>query len=598
MNLNSQKNDLILLILEYLYNSNLINSYIALENETSLSLFNYNKELSFLRKLILDGKWEKCENFLTPLKVQNNFDFKEAILSIKMQKFLEATENEVNIDQSDLEKQLNEIKLYCSKETFSQILKLLDSNSIKDNEKYKNWTTISGRLECFEKIRKLMNVIYPINNINEKKLKNNLLEKTLSKIAGSGKDLVQGMSNYISQSNIRAEVKEDNSKQQIKINQQKNKISAKPVSSSKIEIESKNKQPANSKILEPVIPPLSITAPIQNSNYNLFSYDPTSFYLGALLVDPQPIRASSFNPKGDHLVIGTNSRSLKIYDMSALASIFSSNNKKNNQEPSPSLPLLFEKANHHQGSIYTLDWSKTGKLIASGSNDKIIKIIVSPEINSTNILELQIPGHKGTVRSVMFLPEDEHTLLSGGTVDTNIFIWDTETGKQKGSLLGHSSDIHSIKSSIINSSNLIASCEKENIINFWDIRNNQIQNSLHLKKHSNINDISFTSSFVVAAHSDGFVSVVDYSNNEIIKEIKVSDKAEIRSVNISGDGKYILCGGFDHKMKIYDICNDFNQVKTMEHEDRVVSCKWHPDLPIIVSTSADKTARLWIPKIL
>ena len=51
-------------------------------------------------------------------------------------------------------------------------------------------------------------------------------------------------------------------------------------------------------------------------------------------------------------------------------------------------------------------------------------------------------------------------------------------------------------------------------------------------------------------------------------------------------------------MKIYDICNDFNQVKTMEHEDRVVSCKWHPDLPIIVSTSADKTARLWIPKIL
>ena len=29
----------------------------------------------------------------------------------------------------------------------------------------------------------------------------------------------------------------------------------------------------------------------------------------------------------------------------------------------------------HQGSIYTLDWSLSGKLMASGSNDKMIKLI-------------------------------------------------------------------------------------------------------------------------------------------------------------------------------------------------------------------------------
>ena len=34
----------------------------------------------------------------------------------------------------------------------------------------------------------------------------------------------------------------------------------------------------------------------------------------------------------------------------------------------------------------------------------------------------------------------------------------------------------------------------------------------------------------------------------------------------------------------------------LEHTDRVVSCIWHPEIPLIVSTSADKTARVWIPQ--
>ena len=36
--------------------------------------------------------------------------------------------------------------------------------------------------------------------------------------------------------------------------------------------------------------------------------------------------------------------------------------------------MIFEKSNHHQGSIYTLDWSLSGKFIVSGSNDKSINL--------------------------------------------------------------------------------------------------------------------------------------------------------------------------------------------------------------------------------
>ena len=597
MNSNCWKTELILLIEEYLYNANLIQSYLTIEKETSVSLFSYNKELSFIRKLIIDGLWDECIKFLKPLQYQNNFDIKEAMYQLKLEKFIESMENENNYDQNDFEKQLSEIKVLCSKETFASIIKMLQPKSFKDNKEYKNWTPLSGRHNCFMKIRELLNGIFPMKD-SEIKIKNNILEKTLLKLCGEEKvnqgEMFKQINHFlINKQNAFIQKEEKETKKSTnKTNtssQIKNKEPLRPISKTK---QSTN---INNNILEPSIPPLTITAINPPSNISSDPYDPSSFYLGALLVDPQAIRTSCFNPKGDHIAIGTNSRTLKIYDLSPITKLFSSNSNST-KIVSPSLPLLFEKENHHQGSIYTLDWSNDGELIASGSNDKIIKIIVSPDTNSTNILEMVITGHKGTLRSVLFNPEDKGTLFSGGTIDTNIFLWDTESGKQKGSLIGHSSDIHSIKSCLIPSVHLIGSCEKNNIVNFWDIRSNQIQNTITLKKHSSANDLSFSTSLVAVAHTDGYISIIDYLTKAVIKEIKVSD-SEVRSVNFSQNGKYLLCGGFDHKIRIYDVCNDFNQIKVLDHEDRVVSCKWHHQLPIISSTSADKTARVWIPKI-
>ena len=73
------KNDAILLIMDFLYSQDLIDSIIAMEKETKLSISSYNKELSFLRKLIIEGNWEESENFLLPLKSNSNFQYNSAI---------------------------------------------------------------------------------------------------------------------------------------------------------------------------------------------------------------------------------------------------------------------------------------------------------------------------------------------------------------------------------------------------------------------------------------------------------------------------------------------------------------------------------------
>ena len=50
-------------------------------------------------------------------------------------------------------------------------------------------------------------------------------------------------------------------------------------------------------------------------------------------------------------------------------------------QASNEIPILYERKNHHLGSIYCIDWSRTGRLIATGSNDKTVKIMQVPDLN-------------------------------------------------------------------------------------------------------------------------------------------------------------------------------------------------------------------------
>ena len=341
------------------------------------------------------------------------------------------------------------------------------------------------------------------------------------------------------------------------------------------------------------------------TKYN--KYDISSYDLSEIIEDSHPIRTSCFSPKGDCLAIGTNSRSLKIYSLIHVLNDFKKYIKITTKTK---MPLIFEQKNHHLGSIYCLDWSVSGRLLASGSNDKNIKLMVVPELSeSTNskkndedddILELPIEGHNGTVRSICFDPSSDLTLLTSGDSDKNIKMWDTENGSSKGELVGHTNDVTSIKWS--NDGNYFGSGSVDKTIKLWDLKSLREICSIPTLGYGPINDISLLNTgemlIVAAGHVDGKITIWDAQRKSLFTEIKENtQQKEVRGLAFSPDGKYLVSGGFDNKVKIYDIMNNFNLAGELEHNDKVVSVKWHPDLPILVSTSADKTARLWCPTI-
>jgi WD40 repeat protein len=73
---------------------------------------------------------------------------------------------------------------------------------------------------------------------------------------------------------------------------------------------------------------------------------------------------------------------------------------------------------------------------------------------------------------------------------------------------------------------------------------------------------------------------------------------EARGVSFNVDGKYLASAGFDGQIIITDTTdlNKLTTVKTLQHNDKVVSVRWHPHMPLLLSTSADRSVRVWYPQ--
>ena len=709
-----KKSDIILFIMDFLYNEHLDKALISLEQETNISLFNFPKELLVLRNLILEANWVEAEEIINSINQNNinNFPYRKVIFELKKQQFLEAVESEPNQtsnggDVENLVAQLKYLQTLCPPDEFKKILQCLSQTpSITDQEEYKNWSPITGRLMCFDKIRNYLKFIYPVRT-NEAKMEKNLMINVLKAVyflstndasyreISNLNDVLKGFiievdkdikeNNLMMNINIENDVSKNkinaSTSQQINVmksnrnelilsqsqnqfllnnnNNINNNINNINIENNNNKMKNNNRIINNNNFIEKRSSDendyssknrdtaININTNTNNSNQNIdinntnqtqpqgennicesstnlnlnnnltledyacigngytkFSkYDISSYDLSKVIEDSHPIRTSCFSPKGDCLAIGTNSRSLKIYSLSHVLSNFK---KYSGINTSTKMPLIFEQKNHHLGSLYCLDWSVSGRLLASGSNDKVIKLMVVPPLSEgegknnedDDILELPINGHNGTIRSICFDPSSDLTLLTAGDVDKNIKMWDTENGSSKGELIGHNKDVTTIKWS--NDGSYFGSGSADKTIKLWDIKSLKEICTIPTLGYGPINDISLLNTgemlIVAAGHVDGNITIWDAQRKSLFTEIKENSQGkEVRNICFSPDGKYLISGGFDNKIKIYDILNNFNLASELEHNDKVVSVKWHPDLPIIVSTSADKTARIWSP---
>ncbi|XP_060535838.1 WD repeat-containing protein 47 isoform X4 [Cylas formicarius] len=316
------------------------------------------------------------------------------------------------------------------------------------------------------------------------------------------------------------------------------------------------------------------------------------------LEDVQAVRCAEFHPGGQLYAVGSNSKTLRICAYPKLADL-----REDHQTYQPM--VLFKRTKHHKGSIYCLAWSPVGDLMATGSNDKTVKLMkFNADTSNLEGEEIELTMHDGTVRDICFLEDTMNKsslLISGGAGDCKIYVTDCATGTPFQALSGHTGHILSLYTW---GGAMFVSGSHDKTVRFWDLRTRGCVNMVTpitqpgTRQGSPVASLCVDPSgrLLVSGHEDSSCVLYDIRGGRNVQCFK-PHSADIRSIRFSPSAYYLLSGGYDNKLVLTDLQGDLTlplpSVVVAQHSDKVISGRWHPSEFSFLSTSADKTATLW-----
>ncbi|XP_011933628.1 PREDICTED: WD repeat-containing protein 47 isoform X9 [Cercocebus atys] len=243
-----------------------------------------------------------------------------------------------------------------------------------------------------------------------------------------------------------------------------------------------------------------------------------------ILEDTQAVRAVAFHPAGGLYAVGSNSKTLRVC---AYPDVIDPSAHETPKQP----VVRFKRNKHHKGSIYCVAWSPCGQLLATGSNDKYVKVLpFNAETCNATVSgpDLEFSMHDGTIRDLAFMEGPESggaILISAGAGDCNIYTTDCQRGQGLHALSGHTGHILALYTW---SGWMIASGSQDKTVRFWDLR--------------------------------------------------VPSCVRVVGTTFHGTG---------------DLTKQLPIMVVGEHKDKVIQCRWHTQDLSFLSSSADRTVTLW-----
>jgi len=176
------------------------------------------------------------------------------------------------------------------------------------------------------------------------------------------------------------------------------------------------------------------------------------------------------------LALGTGDGQIKIWLLDKKSWFLGKKSCKNQDF----LSLLDEKSSYllntisgHKGVVHSVAFSPDGKLLASGSVDRTVKIWEVYSF-SKNPLHL-IDELKDSVYSVVFSPDGR--LLASGTSNA-VNIWEVDSARLLHTLIGHESTVMSVAFSP--DGHLLASGSTDGMLKIWEVSSGQILHTLSM----------------------------------------------------------------------------------------------------------------------
>jgi serine/threonine protein kinase len=250
-----------------------------------------------------------------------------------------------------------------------------------------------------------------------------------------------------------------------------------------------------------------------------------------------------------------------------------------------SLRFLDKTLTGHSDTVLSVVYSPDVRYLASGSNDKTIKIW---EVATGKQLHT-LTGHSSGVLSVVYSPDGRY--LASGSWDDTIKIWEVATGKQLRTLTGHSRAVWSVVYSP--DGRYLASGSSDKTIKIWEVATGKELRTL--TGHSyRVYSVAYSPDgrYLASGSGDNTIKIWEVATGKQLRTL-TGHSSGVNSVVYSPDGRYLASGSSDKTIKIWEVATG-KQLRTLTgHSEAVYSVVYSPDGRYLASGSQDKTIKIW-----